>query len=105
MSPEEKKQKMISEFKRMALEPRLPPTLKSFYDSDGWRRVRYLAILKSKGLCEACGEPRKPLHIDHIKPRSKYPELELDIENLQALCLDCNLGKSNWDETDWRKKQ
>jgi len=42
------------------------------------------------------------MHIDHIKPRSKYPELTFVFENLQVLCEDCNVGKSNLDETDWR---
>jgi hypothetical protein len=42
------------------------------------------------------------IHVDHIKPRSSYPELELDIKNLQVLCRDCNLGKSNTCETDLR---
>ena len=48
-----------------------------------------------------CGSTER-IHVDHIKPRSKYPELELDINNLQVLCEDCNIGKSNIDETDWR---
>jgi len=42
------------------------------------------------------------IHVDHIKPRSRYPELSLEIENLQVLCEDCNMGKSNVFETDWR---
>lgn len=42
------------------------------------------------------------MHVDHIKPRSKFPELALVLDNLQILCEDCNLGKSNKDETDWR---
>ena len=33
------------------------------------------------------------LHIDHIIPWSKGGETVL--ENLQTLCSDCNLGKSN----------
>ncbi len=44
-----------------------------------------------------------PLHVDHIKPRSKYPDLALDINNLQILCESCNLGKGAWDETDFRE--
>lgn len=51
-----------------------------------------------------CGEKKK-LHVDHIKPRSKYPELQLTLSNLQVLCHDCNMGKSAWDETDWREKE
>jgi X-X-X-Leu-X-X-Gly heptad repeat protein len=45
---------------------------------------------------------RFALHVDHIKPRSLYPARALDPENLQVLCRDCNLGKSNKDATDWR---
>jgi len=42
------------------------------------------------------------LHVDHIKPRSKYPDLALELKNLQVLCEDCNIGKGTWDESDWR---
>jgi hypothetical protein len=76
-----------------------------FYLSREWRAVRYKALQVSQGLCCLCGRGRKDgviLHVDHIKPRSLYPELELDVNNLQVLCADCNLGKSNRDETDWR---
>lgn len=44
------------------------------------------------------------MHVDHIKPRSKYPHLAYDVNNLQVLCQDCNFGKSNHDETDWRRE-
>ncbi len=40
-----------------------------------------------------------------MKPRSKYPELALDPENLQVLCRACNMGKRAWDETDFRPKE
>lgn len=73
----------------------------SFYDSREWRELRYKVIKKHGRSCMACGSVER-IHVDHIKPRSKYPELELDINNLQILCEDCNLGKSNIDETDWR---
>lgn len=76
-----------------------------FYFSEEWRRVRYLALRKNGGCCQLCGArgtPSVPIHVDHIKPRSKYPMLALSVENLQVLCADCNVGKSNLDETDWR---
>lgn len=85
--------------------PSKPLSRISFYETDEWRHVRYFALKAAKGLCQCCGSRPslgKPLHVDHIKPRSKYPELELDKDNLQVLCLDCNLGKSNKDQTDWR---
>jgi hypothetical protein len=86
-----------------------PPVFHDFYMSPEWQRVRYSALLKSDGLCCLCG--RDPithgvaLHVDHIVPRSKNRERELDESNLQVLCEDCNLGKGNRDETDWRHRK
>ncbi len=76
-----------------------------FYQSDSWFDVRYRAIKLHGRCCQCCGttaSPSNPIQVDHIKPRSKYPHLALDISNLQILCRDCNLGKRAWDETDWR---
>ncbi len=77
----------------------------AFYDSDAWRAVRYQALKANDGRCELCGASKHDgiaLHVDHIKPRSIYPHLELVATNLQILCEPCNMGKSNRDETDWR---
>lgn len=78
-----------------------------FYQSPEWLEVRYRVLKRFGGCCMCCGvRPGldKNVHVDHIKPRSKYPELELDPNNLQVLCHDCNIGKGAWDETDWRWK-
>lgn len=80
------------------------PQKGSFYASVPWLKARYQAIRMHGRRCQACGETNGRLHVDHIKPRSKYPELELDINNLQVLCEACNLGKSNKFEDDWRSK-
>jgi 5-methylcytosine-specific restriction endonuclease McrA len=53
----------------------------------------------------ACGRGPKQgvwLNVDHIKPRKTHPHLALSVENCQILCSECNKGKGNWDETDWR---
>ena len=77
-----------------------------FYSTDEWRKVRYEALKRHGAKCQCCGRSPKihgvVLHVDHIKPRSKYPHLALDINNLQVLCEDCNMGKKAHDETDWR---
>lgn len=76
-----------------------------FYSSRGWRELRVKALVNQGRKCCLCGRTPKDnviLHVDHIKPRSKYPELELKLSNLQILCADCNLGKSNKYEEDWR---
>lgn len=76
-----------------------------FYESREWRELRYRVLEKHGTACQCCGAGRKTgavAHVDHIKPRSRYPELELDFDNLQVLCEACNIGKSNKFDTDWR---
>lgn len=76
---------------------------KEFYLTREWRELRYSIFAKQGNKCQCCGSTSFPLHVDHIKPRSIHPELELDPNNLQILCESCNIGKSNKDATDWRK--
>lgn len=77
-----------------------------FYHSDEWRMLRVRVLEKYECKCMMCGRSPKDhkiiIHVDHIKPISKYPELCLDFNNLQLLCEDCNIGKSNKYETDYR---
>lgn len=77
----------------------------NFYNSEEWLRLRYRVLKQYKASCMCCGKRGSrdhPIHVDHIKPRSRYPLLALSFDNLQVLCSDCNLGKGAWDETDWR---
>jgi hypothetical protein len=71
-----------------------------------WRKLR-MEVIKERGArCECCGSTPKDgirINVDHIKPRRKFPHLALAKTNLQVLCEDCNHGKGNWDETDWRE--
>jgi 5-methylcytosine-specific restriction endonuclease McrA len=76
----------------------------SFYTSEDWLRARYSAFKRYGRKCCVCGAENTELHVDHIKPRSLHPELELDIDNLQIMCRDCNIGKKNTDSVDWRIK-
>lgn len=72
-----------------------------------WVRLRYEVLVERGGRCECCGATAadgKRMHVDHIKPFSTHPELEFDRSNLQVLCQDCNIGKSNVDQTDWRSE-
>lgn len=79
---------------------------KGFLNTFEWKQLRYKAIKKHGAKCQLCGATPNDgarINVDHIKPRKKYPELALDINNLQVLCGTCNHGKGNWDETDWRE--
>lgn len=78
----------------------------AFLLSYEWRRLRMTVLKKYGSRCQCCGATPadgKRMNVDHIKPRRKYPELALTESNLQVLCEDCNHGKGNWDETDWRQ--
>jgi len=81
------------------------PKSNEFLNTFEWKAVRMMAIKKHGAVCQCCGASPKTgavMHVDHIKPRKFFPELALDVENLQILCGDCNGGKGNWDQTDWR---
>jgi 5-methylcytosine-specific restriction endonuclease McrA len=91
--------------------PRLPRPEKSYEATDAflasyeWRRVRMQVLTKHGARCQCCGSTPADgvkMNVDHIKPRKLYPQLALDLNNLQVLCELCNHGKGNWDMTDWR---
>jgi len=102
---DKKENKRIKKLEKRAYarnKPQKIPTEVSFYNSRAWQELRYDAIKKYGRQCSVCNATKVELHVDHIKPRSKFPELELEIDNLQILCRDCNLGKGNSDEIQWR---
>lgn len=79
-----------------------------FFVSRDWRELRYLVIQRNGARCLACGRSPQDgirIHVDHIVPVSKDWSRRLDFNNLQVLCEDCNIGKSNTDKTDWRGAQ
>jgi len=80
-------------------------TKKDFYSSRSWKILRYQAFEKYGNRCQCCGarpSDEITLHVDHVKPKSTHPELALDLNNMQILCEDCNIGKINQFQTDWK---
>ena len=78
----------------------------AFYKSYEWRKIRYNVLEANDGRCECCGRSKHDgivLHVDHIKPLRKNWKLRLRESNLQILCNECNHGKGNRFETDWRE--
>jgi len=66
--------------------------------------VRFQVLERDKGACCLCGRTRHDdvtLHIDHVLPYSLGGLTVMS--NLQTLCDECNLGKSNHSTTDFRK--
>ena len=73
---------------------------RQFYSSPEWNLIRK-QVIKAKGrVCSECGNPianSYDVTVDHIRPRSKYPELALDKDNLRVLCRSCNSSKGDRD--------
>jgi 5-methylcytosine-specific restriction endonuclease McrA len=101
---------VAEEIKNKNAKPRLRPS-KSYVATDAflksfeWRKLRMEALKTYGSKCQCCGATPATgavMNVDHIKPRKYYPNLALKIENLQVLCHECNHGKGNWDDTDWR---
>lgn len=75
----------------------------NFYLTNEWRSLREVVLLHYGAICMKCCS-KTHIHVDHIKPRSIYPELELHFENMQVLCRSCNSSKSNKSIKDYRIK-
>jgi hypothetical protein len=64
-------------------------------------RIRYAILMRDRFTCKRCGRspsttPGLEVDVDHIKPEAKGGTLENS--NLQCLCSDCNIGKSDFVE-------
>lgn len=73
------------------------------YRDKNYLDCRSYIFQRIESKCCKCGS-QKSLHLDHIKPVSKYPEQYLNKDNMQILCEVCNLEKSNKNENDYRTR-
>ena len=106
-NPKISRRKSVEKYKKSAAER------EDFYKTWEWKKLRYSVIQEFGPVCMCCGARKgdKTPHgedvrivVDHIKPISKFWHLRLDRKNLQVLCDDCNMGKSNTDYTDFRRE-
>lgn len=74
----------------------------SFYYTQDWQVISSFIRSIYPKKCMKCNKKNTEFHVDHIIPRSIKPDLELDFRNLQVLCKDCNLEKSNKESIDYR---
>ncbi len=67
-------------------------TAAQFYNSRAWRRLSRAFLSSKNYICEVCGKPADIAHHKrHISPSNiTDPEITLNAENLQALCVDCH---------------
>ncbi|WP_144634152.1 HNH endonuclease [Priestia megaterium] len=94
-----------------------------FYKSREWQKLRVRVLKRDNCECQECKrngsvyteendpEKHKRLDVDHIKDIYTHPELALDMDNLQTLCVKCHNRKHNrfqkrrkktfWDDEKW----
>ncbi|HHY72691.1 MAG TPA: HNH endonuclease [Bacillus bacterium] len=75
---------------------------RTFYKSSGWEKLRQEALKRDNYECKECkrlghvhvdskkidGERKSiELNVDHIKEIETHPELALELDNLQTLCI------------------
>jgi 5-methylcytosine-specific restriction endonuclease McrA len=63
-----------------------------FYQSNAWRRVRYLALQRDRWRCTCCGRrvrDKGSARVELIVPRHVRPYMALVVSNLRTLCIDC----------------
>lgn len=80
---------------------------KKFHSSSEWVALREdfkRKKLKKDGFysCFYCKKTlREDVTVDHIKPRSKYPELQFEVDNLVISCRSCNSSKGTKELEDF----
>lgn len=72
--------------------PRFTPD--SFCDSPEWRALRAQVLEYYGKECMKCEATDCVIQVDHIRPKSLYPELRLEFKNMQVLCRECNRAKA-----------
>jgi 5-methylcytosine-specific restriction endonuclease McrA len=63
-----------------------------FYKSGNWQSIRQQALERDNFECQECKRQGKVktnvrLDVDHIKEIETHPELALELDNLQVLCV------------------
>jgi hypothetical protein len=92
----DEKVRQLAERRRLDIEER-----QRFLASPEWLMLRKKAIAELGRTCAMCKKYIKDeddITVDHIRPRSKSPDLALSEDNLQILCRKCNSRKG---AKDW----
>jgi len=89
-----KKSPWLSERNRIN-NPQKKGKLSSTWKGGCMMYMKKQALIRDDYTCQICGM-REPeiMVVDHIKPKSIFPELALEINNLMTLCPNCHARKT-----------
>lgn len=66
-----------------------------FYTSSEWKELRTKVFVRDNYTCQDCNQRGGKLEANHIKPRSRFPDLKLVESNIETLCKSCH-DKKKW---------
>lgn len=89
-----------------------------FYRSKDWLYLREQALKRDNYECQQCkrdglvkiGSGKTKLNVHHIKEIETHPELALELDNLETLCVSCHnkvhgrgyvRQKKKWNDERW----
>lgn len=58
-----------------------------------WRRA---VLIRDNYTCQACGQYKKDLEVDHELPFAFYPDLRFEVLNGRVLCRPCHRKTPTW---------
>jgi len=67
--------------------------LQKFYKSKEWKVLRQKAMKSDNYECQICkskGNYKPAENVHHMKEVKTHPELALELDNLQCLCIRCH---------------
>lgn len=68
-------------------------TARAFYKSVAWQKARELALVRDSYMCQKCLRNKRVTKanvVHHIKELRDYPNLALELDNLESLCHSCH---------------
>jgi hypothetical protein len=68
---------------------------RKLHSSVAYRKLRRFALDRANNQCQICSSQHK-LHLDHVKPKSLFPELALNKDNVRILCQDCHINTDSY---------
>src|SRR5690625_1690206 len=66
---------------------------RAFYKSVAWQKARELALVRDSYMCQRCLRNKRVTKanvVHHIKELRDYPDLALELDNLESLCHSCH---------------
>lgn len=66
------------------------PERQKIYGSNLWREIVKTVFERDGFICQRCNQPKRIIHVHHIKSWADYPDNRFDLDNLITICKECH---------------